>query len=95
MKKIKRFIKRKLGIALSISEIVDIVLENKNFFRRGLCQWLTTLYRCDKLTFREYDKLFRLAMKVSGNGINVYWWECGDIEPRIKFLEHIKKQTNK
>ena len=91
MIRLKRYLKRKLHIPLSISEIIDIVLENQDLFETGLCKWMSNLYMTDKLTWWEYRRLYDVMLRNSfKRQIGVYWWEEGDIQPRIEFLKQIK-----
>ena len=97
IKNLKRYLKRKLHIELPISELIDIVLENKDLFSTGLCTWFRVLYVNDKLTFNEYSTLFDCILQNNEDKlINTFWWSEGDIKPRIEFLQKLKtKYENK
>lgn len=95
MTKLKRYLKHKLNIRLSIPEIIDIVLENQDLFETGLCRWISDLYLTDKLNWYEYLRLSdAIRCNKPGSSTKAYWWKEGDIKPRLEFLEQIK-QTKK
>ena len=37
----------------SIKELLEVMLDNKDFFRSGLCQWSSSLYARDVITSDE------------------------------------------
>lgn len=64
------------------------LLDNKRYFRTGLCDWVHYLYLKNIINYEEYDKIFSLMMR-QGIKLNFYHWEPGRIKPRINW---IKKQ---
>jgi hypothetical protein len=81
-------------------ELLELMLENQQFFKSGLCRWIENMYRRGIITEAE---CYRLEYYLSQNkpitfykilrmNNNRYWWRIGDIKPRIKWIEkHIKK----
>jgi hypothetical protein len=86
----------------NIKELLQLMLDNKYFFKEGLCYWKNELYLYDLITNKErvtlhdyirnnkpsiFSSIEAFVSRNSG-----YYWECGDIKPRIKWL---KKHINK
>ena len=97
MKKIKIYLMRKFWIKLSIPELIDITLENQYLFQTGLCSWVAHLYVDNILTFNEYSRLLDCIRENNKDkSVNIFWWDRGDIKPRIEFLKKLKlKYENK
>ncbi len=98
MKPIKRAISRlkyNFGIRRTEKELIDIMLNNKNLFVTGLCRWLQCLYHNEVIKFDEYSMLLSIFVDNRPNtniGIGCFWWESGNIEPRIEFLNNLLKK---
>ena len=86
----------------NIKELLQLMLDNKYFFKEGLCYWKNELYLYDLITKQEratlhdYIRNNRPSMFSSidafFHGESGYYWKCGDVRPRIKWLKkHIKK----
>lgn len=88
----------------SIKELLQIMLDNKQYFFSGLCSWSNEIH-CNGLingyewkTLREYidknrpSKFSSIdAFKSRKSG---YYWKNGNINPRIKWIKkHIKKNS--
>ena len=78
----------------SIKELLQLMLDNKQFFENGLCIWCINLsiYRLinikESILLKEYIKS---NPKKGFTNQQVYWWKRGVIKPRIEWIEeHIK-----
>lgn len=82
----------------SINELLWLMLYHQEEFRSGLCEWVDEMYY--HITFGESRKLEKYIKE--NRPKNIYWlikddyyWEFGDIKPRIKWIKkHIKKTEN-
>lgn len=89
----------------TIKELLQIMLDNPNYFRSGLCRWAESL--CYRHPFLITDLECRLLKEyIKSNRPNwlssidafkrrdsVFYWKPDNIEPRIKWIKkHIKKQ---
>jgi hypothetical protein len=86
----------------SIKELLQVMLDNQDLFDVGLCKWNLLLYRSGNISKYEHIMLIyyirynRPSMWSSvyafKNRNNAYYWVCGDIQPRVKWIKkHIKK----
>ena len=88
----------------SIKELLELMLQNQNYFSRGLCNWVGTIYRIrkDLISYDEYNVLLRYIDKNRPHRYSSlsayrhrntdYYWKVDDIHPRIKWIKkHIKK----
>ena len=89
----------------TIKELLQIVLDNKDYFESGLCSWVSDVYWSTKL-FNK-DEFFKLKIYIRENrpsmfsSINTFihrnssfYWNPTDINPRIKWLKkHIKQNS--
>ena len=84
----------------SIKELLQLMLDNQNLFREGLCSWSGELYFIkNKISYKEYDLLYNyinknapFSYKINIFNTSAYFWKKGDIKPRIEWL---KKHINK
>lgn len=85
----------------TIKELLELLLENKIFFRVGLCGWVDNLHWNGKINFEEcillnkHIKHNRPSMFSSWDAFqhsnSCFYWKAGDIKPRIKWIKkHIK-----
>lgn len=85
----------------SIKELLELMLNNQKYFRKGLCTWVLLLYYNSKITQDESDLLidyikanppfFVIIRKLLYGG---HYWKYRVIEPRIEWIKkHIKKNT--
>ena len=85
----------------TIKELLEIMLENKDMFPYGLCVWSQRLYNRDVISYNEYLSLKKYinenrpkwysSFDALSHCFSVYYWEPGDIKPRIKWIQkHIK-----
>ena len=89
----------------TIKELLELMLENKNLFRMGLCQWASDLHWTKVKTTRdEYDLLlvyiqnYRPSMFSSIDAFKcrkeLFYWPAGKRGPRIRWIKkHIKKNS--
>ena len=89
----------------TIKELLQIMLANQTLFHVGLCYWAELLWENDVITFEEYRILLEY---ISSNRPHKYssieaykwrnssyFWESGNITPRIKWIKkHIKKHES-
>jgi len=67
----------------------EIMLNNKNTFSRGMCSWIGDLYRENKITKKQFHTLREYIKNNKSKSIPItqnYWWEIGNIKPRIKWI---------
>lgn len=85
----------------SIKELLEILLENQNYFYAGLCGFVSGLQYSDKITWEERWLLLNYirdnrpskwsSFSAFKNRNSGYYWEEKDIKPRIKWIKkHIK-----
>ena len=79
-------------------ELLQVFLDNQNFFYRGMCWWVHVLLSYDKISLEEaiYIRALignnkPLLTKIGLQGSGGFYWKKGDIKPRIKWLKkHLK-----
>lgn len=87
--------KKIFRISRSEKELIELMLENKDLFETGLCDWACGLYFCRKngnklLSYKEYHILYNIITSNKPNlPIKSFWWDKGDIKPRIEFLNNL------
>jgi hypothetical protein len=78
-------------------ELLQLMLEHKNKFGKGLCQWILEMYSMSIFSTEEYQKMdryicFYRPQRIIEHDIDVYSWDPGLIEPRIAWIkEQIKR----
>ena len=86
----------------NIKELLQVMLDNTRFLRRGLCFYVQSLQNELLLDSHEgkmllvYIKHNRPSKWSSLNAFRncniIFYWDDGDIKPRIKWIKkHIKK----
>lgn len=83
-----------------IKSILERMLENKDLFREGLCQWVRQVLLEYRFTVRldllmwyiNYNRPHQLSsVDAFIHRNNPFFWTEGDIKPRIKWIEkHIQ-----
>lgn len=86
----------------SVAELLELMLENQDYFYNGLCIWARQMFHSKLISAAELDIL---ADYIKANRPSVfsswdafkhrnrkYYWEMGNIHPRI---EWINQQYNK
>lgn len=87
----------------NLSELLQIMLDNKEAFWTGLCQWNAQLSHDGILTGEEERRIKKYIVENRPSMFSsiaafksrqdMYYWPSCDIKPRIKWLKkHIKKQ---
>jgi hypothetical protein len=67
-------------------ELFEVLLENKQLFKNGLCVWIMEVMNKDLITYKEY-KLLRSYLKENlPRTINLFSWEPGLISPRVQWI---------
>jgi hypothetical protein len=81
----------------TIKELLQLMLEHQELFRKGLCNWKAVLFHKNIITINES---ISLAMFIDDNRPkNFYWlikdnyhWKPDNIKPRIKWIKkHIAR----
>ena len=88
----------------NIKELLELMLENQDYFNSGLCTWAGKMFCTDLITYDEnyslknyinknrphkYSSLLAYRSRSSG-----YYWKEGNIQPRITWIKkHIKKNS--
>ena len=86
----------------SIKELLQVMLANQDLFKTGLCNWSLQLEiwsiisEEEEMLLKDYIWENRPSKWSSVDAFkrrnDTYYWVCGDIQPRIKWIEkHIKK----
>lgn len=78
----------------SNQELLQVFLNNTEYFYRGIPQWSVELYVKGLLTWEEKTYIRELLEKDRANSEKKasygYYWDIGIMEPRIKWLkEHL------
>jgi len=87
-----------------IKELLEITIENLQYFQDGLCAWFNTLFLHGLIKGEEYTILTRYmddnipsvysSVDRFRHRKSDYWWKKGDIKPRIKWIKkHIKRNS--
>ena len=78
----------------SEKELFELMLEHKDFFSTGICDWIFELWITDLITLEEYSLItyYLDTYQVLNLSDCLYWFPKGEIEPRI---EWIKQQIEK
>lgn len=87
----------------SIKELLEVMLDNKDLFRLGLCQWNSSLYARDIITLDEHillNNYIRSNRPPFYDNFTIfnhiirrddpayhYYWKGGEIEPRIEWIQ--------
>lgn len=88
----------------SIKELLELMLENKKLFERGLCRWSSNLLNDNIMSDDEYISLRQYinrnhpkndfidkVFRVCRKN-DLYYWTAGLLYPRVRWIkEHIKK----
>ncbi len=89
----------------NIKELLEVMLNNQQLFKTGLCYWATCLLRNnihinwnEYCILHSYIKANRPSQYSSFNAFktrnSLYYWEYKDIAPRIAWIKkHIKKNS--
>lgn len=88
----------------TIKELLELMLEHKNLFTEGLCKWVHSMDYEDIITPNEYFVLLKFIennrpefkwynLYMAFNNMHGFYWACGFITPRIKWIkEQIKRE---
>ena len=75
-------------------ELLQVFLDNQHLFKTGICGWVMDLYIEGAISFEERMYLLGLIRKnepvltkIGLQGDGLYYWEKGNIKPRIKWLK--------
>lgn len=91
----------------TIKELLQVMLDNQQYFEDGLCSWVTDLYWESKFKLITHNEVAKIKAYITENrpskfsSISAfknrhreYYWEVGNINPRIEWLKkHIKKNS--
>jgi len=67
-------------------ELFEVLLENKQLFKNGLCIWCTEMRKKDLITHKEYWLLRNYLKENLPKRIYTFSWEAGLISPRIEWI---------
>lgn len=71
--------------------ILQVALDNKKYFRSGLCNWFYELWCLRLINTSEYlliNRYIKSNKPFLAELFNKYfYWRKGDIKPRIKWIE--------
>jgi len=80
----------------SIKTLLELLLDNQQFFCTGLCSWIKSLYSCGFINLGEYNLLIDYLEIHKPNleqnkKKRLYWWPMCVLKYRVKWIEeHIK-----
>ena len=72
-----------------VKKVLLLLLENQDFFVTGICDWVESLEKNNLITETESILFFDYMKKNIPNSrlfIFGFWWNCGEIEPRIEWI---------
>ena len=86
----------------TIHELLQVMLDNQQYFNIGLCNWLLRVYFLDIISPKEYNILYTYIKSnrpSKYSSIDAYscknygfYWKPDNIKPRIKWIKkHLKK----
>lgn len=80
----------------TIKELLQLMLDNQHLFDEELCIWAYYLYHYSYISTKEHRALKQYIHQNTPVHVDTdYWWEAGDITPRIEWIkEQIKKLEN-
>jgi len=93
-----------MKLTRDLKELFELILENKEDFKTGLCLWVGTMYRNNKICVFEEDLLSEyihnnrpknLRLFLLGKNYQGFYWKSGKIEPRIKWIQKQIKKLEK
>lgn len=72
-----------------MKHLLFLMLDNQNLFSQGLCHWARNLHNYKII---DYQEMLRLLDYIKKNKPvyrfnHRYYWEVGEIEPRIEWVE--------
>ncbi|HMT03712.1 MAG TPA: hypothetical protein PKD00_10535 [Burkholderiales bacterium] len=86
----------------SIKELLQLMLDNQDYFIIGMCNWIHNLLEDNLINKEEHRILYRYiqsnrpsifsSIDAFLNRNNLFYWKSCDINPRLKWIKkHIKK----
>ena len=86
----------------TLSELLQVMLDNKSLFPLGLCHWNTKLHVANLITTAEYQYLDEYIENNRPKKVSWWWkssnrryyWRPGKLYPRIKWIKHHIKRLN-
>lgn len=96
----------KLKIMRTIKELLELMLDNKQCFGGGLCDWNIKLYTKSLINANEHTLLLEFIKRNRETSYlplqdfwykskGLYYWKPGKITPRIHWIKYQIKQLNK
>jgi len=73
-----------------VKKVLKLLLENQDLFSTGICDWVESLKKINLITETELlwmDDYMKNNIPNSRLFIFGFWWNCGEIEPRIEWIE--------
>jgi len=74
-----------------VIELLQIMRNNPQLFRSGLCPWASELFLKGLITFDENLRLSGYIQDHPPRGVldeSFFWWRHGDIEPRLEWINY-------
>lgn len=65
-------------------------MDDIDLFHTGICGLITNMKEADIIIHKEREELWCILdvdMPEHAAGLNEYWWICGLVEPRKKYLK--------
>jgi hypothetical protein len=73
-----------------IKRVLELLLNNQDLFSTGICDWVESLGKNKLITETEIlwmDDYLKNNVPTSRDNICGFWWNCGEIEPRIEWIQ--------
>jgi hypothetical protein len=73
-----------------VEKVLKLLLNNQDLFSTGICDWIESLEK--KILITETESILILDymknnIPTSRDHICGFWWNMGEIEPRIEWIE--------
>jgi len=73
-----------------VKRVLTLLLDNQDLFSTGICDWVISLGKNNIITEDESIFIFvylKNNIPNSRNHISGFWWNMGEIEPRIEWIQ--------
>ena len=73
-----------------VKNVLILLLDNQYLFSTGICDWVESLEKNNLITETELlwmDDYMKNNIPNSRLFIFGFWWNCGEIEPRIEWIQ--------
>jgi hypothetical protein len=80
-----------------VEKVLKLLLDNQDLFSTGICDWVISLGKNNIITEDESIFIFVYLKNNIPNSRNLFsgfWWNMGEIEPRIEWIQaQLKKNV--